>query len=267
MISLPDGDWRNLCDGAVDARGRPHPGRPARRLPGGPAGEGWVTVGNIPAWPGRPYPLGATVRDDGTNFALYASEAEAVELVLLDESGAMLAAYDLVEQTDLVWHGFVPRVGPGRALRLPRARRVRRRPGAAPQPQQAAPRPLRPGHLGGGAVGTRGVRLRLGRGRRPGQRASTRPQQMPHSVVVDDGFDWSGEHRPDVPWSDTVIYETHVRGFTMRHPGVPERPARHLRGPGPPRRHRALHQRSASPPSSSCRCTTSSTRSTSSSRA
>jgi isoamylase len=45
---------------------------------------------------------------------------------------------------------------------------------------------------------------------------------MPHSVVVDDSFDWGGEHRPDVPWSDTLIYETHVRGFTMRHPLIPD---------------------------------------------
>jgi glycogen operon protein len=45
---------------------------------------------------------------------------------------------------------------------------------------------------------------------------------MPHSVVVDDSFDWGGEQRPDVPWSDTLIYETHVRGFTMRHPLIPE---------------------------------------------
>ncbi|HEX4578769.1 MAG TPA: glycogen debranching enzyme, partial [Candidatus Dormibacteraeota bacterium] len=72
-----------------------------------------MTAGNITAWPGRSYPLGATVTADGTNFALYAGDADGVELILLDERGTLLAAYDLREQTDLVWHGFVPRIGPG----------------------------------------------------------------------------------------------------------------------------------------------------------
>ena len=72
-----------------------------------------MTAGNVTSWPGRSYPLGATVQEDGTNFALFASEAEAVELILLDEAGGMLAAYDLVEHTDLVWHGFPPHVGAG----------------------------------------------------------------------------------------------------------------------------------------------------------
>jgi glycogen operon protein len=180
-----------------------------------------VTVGNIPAWPGRAYPLGATVRDDGTNFALYASEAEAVELVLLDEAGAMLAAYDLVEQTDLVWHGFVPRVGPG-------ARYGYRVHGA-----YDADLGLRHNHhkllldpyaraiSGSVQWGPEVFGYVWGEGDDQISELDS-AQRMPHSVVVDDGFDWSGEHRPDVPWSDTIIYETHVRGFTMRHPGVPE---------------------------------------------
>jgi glycogen operon protein len=49
---------------------------------------------------------------------------------------------------------------------------------------------------------------------------------VPRSVVVADGFDWQGDRPPGVPWADTVVYELHVRGFTRRHPDVPE----HLRG-------------------------------------
>src|ERR1700730_13242815 len=48
-------------------------------------------------------------------------------------------------------------------------------------------------------------------------------ETMPQSVVCDDSFDWGGEQRPDVPWSDTLIYETHVRGFTQRNPLIPEK--------------------------------------------
>jgi isoamylase len=46
---------------------------------------------------------------------------------------------------------------------------------------------------------------------------------MPRAVVVDESFDWHADRRPETPWSETVIYELHVRGFTRRHPGVPER--------------------------------------------
>ncbi|HSP64724.1 MAG TPA: hypothetical protein VLO10_00905 [Candidatus Deferrimicrobium sp.] len=164
-----------------------------------------MTVGNISAWPGRAYPLGATVRDDGTNFALYASEAEAVELVLLDESGGMLAAYDLDEHTDLVWHGFVPRVGPG-------ARYGFRVHGAYDADQG-----LRHNHNKllldpyaraiSGAVrwGPEVFGYLWGEGDDKVSELDS-AQHMPHSVVVDDGFDWSGEQRPDVAWSDTVIY-------------------------------------------------------------
>src|SRR5262249_5632314 len=44
----------------------------------------------------------------------------------------------------------------------------------------------------------------------------------PKAVVVAGGFDWGGIEPPDHPWHDTVIYEVHVKGFTMRHPEVPE---------------------------------------------
>jgi glycogen operon protein len=180
-----------------------------------------VTAGNIPAWPGRSYPLGATVGEDGTNFALFASEAEAVELILLDEAGGMLAAYDLLERTDLVWHGSIPRVGPGtrygyrvhgvydadRGLRHNRHKLL----------LDPYARAVSGSVLWGPEV--YGYVLDKGDDKISDQDSA---QHMPHSVVVDDTFDWSGERRPDVPWNDTLIYETHVRGFTMRHPGIPE---------------------------------------------
>jgi isoamylase len=178
-------------------------------------------MGNLPAWPGRPYPLGATVRDEGTNFALYASEADAVELVLLDESGAMLAAYDLGEQTDLVWHGFVPRVGPGTryGFRVHGAYDVDH--GLRHNPHKLLIDPYARAISGSVKWGPEVFGYVWGEGDDQVSEVDS-AQQMPHSVVVDGQFDWSGERRPDVPWSDTLIYETHVRGFTMRHPGVPE---------------------------------------------
>ena len=184
-----------------------------------------MTVGNITAWPGRPYPLGATVRHDGTNFALYASEAEAVELVLLDESGEMLAAYDLVEQTDLVWHGFVPRVGAGTRYGYRVHGAYDADQGLRHNPHKLLLDPYARAISGAVQWGPEVFGYVWGGGDDEISDVDS-ASRMPHSVVVADSFDWSGERRPDVPWSDTIIYETHVRGFTMRHPGVPE----HLRG-------------------------------------
>jgi len=66
---------------------------------------------------------------------------------------------------------------------------------------------------------------------------SIRAPFVPRGLVVADGFDWGGDRPPAIPYSDTIIYETHVKGFSQRHPGVPKA----LRGtyaglvaPGPP---------------------------------
>ena len=45
---------------------------------------------------------------------------------------------------------------------------------------------------------------------------------MPRSIAVATSFDWYDDRAPQTPWTDTVIYETHVRGISMHHPGVPE---------------------------------------------
>ena len=45
---------------------------------------------------------------------------------------------------------------------------------------------------------------------------------VPRSIVVDDHFDWGDDERPEIPWGDTIIYETHVKGITRAHPAIPE---------------------------------------------
>ena len=64
-------------------------------------------------WPGRPDPLGAAWDGTGVNFALFSEHATAVELCLLDASGTREQRMSLRERTDLVWHGYVPGLGPG----------------------------------------------------------------------------------------------------------------------------------------------------------
>jgi glycogen operon protein len=168
-------------------------------------------------------PLGATWDGEGTNFALWASGAEAVELCLFDAAGAAgtETRVPLGESTYQVWHGYLPRVGPGQRYGFRvhgpyEPRRGRRyNPGkllldpyARAVDGEFVPEPPVFGYDGDPR----------------GDVADTRDSApyVPRSVVVHDSFPWGNDTRPDTPWDDTVIYELHVRGFTKRHPGIPE---------------------------------------------
>jgi isoamylase len=180
-----------------------------------------MTAGNITAWPGSSYPLGATVGEDGTNFAVCAAEAQAVELILLDDSGTLLAAYDLREQTDLVWHGFVPRIGPGTRYGYRVHGAYDPELGLRHNPDKLLLDPYARAISGSVRWGPEVFGHVIGETDAEISHLDS-AEQMPHSVVVDGAFEWGGERRPDIAWSDTIIYETHVRGFTMRLPGIPD---------------------------------------------
>ncbi len=178
-------------------------------------------------WPGRPHPLGATVEVEGINFALYSEHATAVELCLFDTAydPAPARTVELSDRTGPVFHGFVPglRAGqrygyrvhgpyePARGHRFNPAKIV------LDPYARAIGRPLA---WHGSLLGFDPETLR-----RSGEdRADGRDDAAvaPLAAAVDDDFDWADERRPRVPFEDTVIYETHVRGMTMRHPAVEE---------------------------------------------
>ncbi len=174
------------------------------------------------AWPGQNVPLGATWDGEGTNFAVFSEAAEAVELVLFDREGREEAVYELVERTELHWHGYVYGVGPGRHYGL----RVH----GPYEPQRgmrfnAHKLLLDPyskaisGHVQWGPE-VFGYRWGEGEGVAPSDQDSA--PCMPRSVVVDPYFPWGEDPRPNTSWANTVIYEAHVRGFTKRHPDIPE---------------------------------------------
>jgi isoamylase len=178
-----------------------------------------------PTWPGLPFPLGATWDGEGTNFALWSSSAEGVELCLFDADGVTETRVPLVESTYHVWHGYVPQVGPGQRYGYRVSGPYDPAAGHRYNPAKLLLDPyakavdgvLTPGPAIFGYDGDP-------RSGRPDRRDSA--PYVPRSVVVHGDFPWGHDRRPNVPWEDTVIYELHVRGFTMRHPGVPE----HLRG-------------------------------------
>ncbi|MFI8826613.1 glycogen debranching protein GlgX [Streptomyces sp. NPDC053431] len=185
-------------------------------------------------WPGAPTPLGARCRVGpdgvaGTNFALWAGGAEAVELCLFDTDGTE-TRLELTELTHEIWHGFVPGVGPGQRYGYRVHGRWDPWTGARWNPAKLLLDPyaravdgdfsLPPevyGHVRDWPQQHVADTVRDERDSAP---------HVPKGVVVQDDDDWSDDRRPKTPWPDSVIYELHVKGFTRRHPGIPE----HLRG-------------------------------------
>jgi isoamylase len=171
-----------------------------------------MTTAETP-WPGHWSPLGATYDGEATNFALWSPQAEWVEVCLLGENGDE-KRIPLAERTFDVWHGRFPDVRPGQRYGF----RVHGQWRPAAGPRFDASKLLVDPYARAVTGDMRAVTTEPGIDSGP---------VVPRSVVVgDDGFDWGSAPRPQVSWADTVLYELHVRGFTMRHPDVPG----HLRG-------------------------------------
>jgi len=179
-------------------------------------------------WPGKSYPLGAVWDGKGVNFALFSAHAEKVELCLFDSSGQReIERLTLPENTDQVWHGYVPGLWPGTLYGY----RV-----SGPYEPQIGHRfnhhkllldpyakqfygtlHLRDEHCGY-QVGHSSADLSFD--------TRDNAREMLKCVVVDTSFNWEGDRPPEIPWRQTLIYETHVRGYTICHEGLPH----HLRG-------------------------------------
>ncbi|GAA1091650.1 glycogen debranching protein GlgX [Streptomyces javensis] len=185
--------------------------------------------------PGSPEPLGARPCRGpdgawGTNFALWAGGAEAVDLCLFDDDGQELRC-PLTELTHEVWHGFVPGVLPGRRYGYRVHGRWDPWTGARWNPAKLLLDPYARavdgdfalpaevyGHVRDWPQQHVADTVRDDRDSAP---------YVPKGVVIGDDAaagapdEWTGDRRPKTPWAESVIYELHVRGFTMRHPGVP----------------------------------------------
>jgi isoamylase len=179
-------------------------------------------------WPGRPYPLGATWDGEGVNFALYSEHAEKVELCLFDNSGRNeVVRIPLAEQTDMVWHSYLPEVRPGQLYGY----RV-----YGPYAPEKGDRfnhhklLLDPyGKQVQGAIRWSDAHFGYKVGHKQEDLSFDRRDNaagMPKNRVIDSAFTWGTDAPPQIPWHETVIYELHVKGFTMCHPDVPA----HLRG-------------------------------------
>ena len=169
----------------------------------------------IPVEPGSPSPLGATPVSGGVNFAVHAALGNRVELVLCNPDGTTRATVALPYRTGTIWHGLLPsqhvRIGdlygyrvsgefdPSRGLRANPAKFL-----IDPAARAVTAAPAHDESLYDG----------------PDSHDLDSMGAMPRSVIVDPAFEWGGDRAPRRPWNETVILETHVKGHTMRHPGV-----------------------------------------------
>jgi glycogen operon protein len=182
-----------------------------------------VTAGRFRIEAGSPYPLGATWDGKGVNFALFSAHAERVQLCLFDHGGRKeLERLDLPEYTHEVWHGYLPDARPGLLYGYRVFGPYEPRAGHRFNPNKLLIDPYAKALYGrlawtdahyGYRVGARQSDLSFDR--RDNARA------MPKCAVVDSAYTWGGERRPMTPWNDTVIYELHVRGYTMQREDVP----------------------------------------------
>ena len=193
--------------------------------------------GDTVVWPGRPYPLGASWDGDGVNFALFSAHAEKVELCLFDPSGRHeVERIALPELTDDVWHGYLPEAARGLLygyrVHGPYAPEAGHRFNANKLLVDPYARALEGEFRWNDSH--HGYRVGSGRADLSFDRRDN-ARYMPKCRVVEPAFTWGQDHRPSVPWSDTVVYEAHVRGLSIRHPDLPGGQARG-RSAGCPRR-------------------------------
>jgi glycogen operon protein len=170
---------------------------------------------------GKSSPLGASWDGQGVNFALFSAHAEKVELCLFDENGEHeIARYQLPCTTDEVWHGYLPGCGPGAVYGYRVYGPYRPDQGHRFNHHKLLVDPYARQLLGG--LNWSNAILGYDPADPRDEIFDTRDSaaDVPKSVVVDEAFDWQDDRPPRVPWSETIIYETHVRGFTRLHPAI-----------------------------------------------
>jgi isoamylase len=173
--------------------------------------------------PGRPYPLGATSSSNGTNFAVFSEGATRVDLCLFDAVGKQTGCVTLRERTAHVWHCLLCDIKPGQLYGY----RVHG-PWEPEKGRRFNPAKLLIDPYAKAISGKVDWKAPIfGHDAASGNDLMIDTQDsaagVPKSVVIESKFDWEDDCRPDLPLADSVVYEVHVRGFSMRNPEIPEK--------------------------------------------
>ena len=170
-------------------------------------------------WPGSSYPLGATFDGSGTNFALFSEGAERVELCLFGDRGKETRV-DLIDVDAHIWHAYLPTVGPGQryGYRVHGPHDPKR--GMRFNPSKLLLDPY--AKAVEGQVDGNQALFGYDFGKPDSRNDLDSAPHMMKGVVINPFFDWAGDRQPKTPYASSFIYEAHVKGLTMLHPGVPE---------------------------------------------
>ncbi len=173
-------------------------------------------------WPGIPYPLGATWDGGGTNFAVFSENASGVELCLFDDEDHE-TRLDLTEVDSFVWHCYLPGIGPGQRYGYrvdgpfvpDRGHRFNRNKLLLDPYAKSIDGDVN------WSEEVFGYNFEADDADLTFNEADS-ALRVPKSVVIDPTFEWEGDEALQTPWHRTVIYETHVKGFTFTNPGIPD---------------------------------------------
>lgn len=170
-------------------------------------------------WPGSSYPLGATFDGNGTNFALFSEGAERVQLCLFGDRGKE-TRIDMIDVDAYVWHAYLPQVRPGQRYGYRVYGQSDPATGARFNPSKLLLDPYAKAVDGQVKWGQPVFGYNFGDPDSVNEDDSA--ASMMKAVVVNPYFDWAGDRLPKTPYSESFIYEAHVKGLTERHPGIPE---------------------------------------------
>ncbi len=179
-------------------------------------------MSEIKVYPGSAYPLGATWDGKGVNFALLAGNATAVELCLFKEDGQQeLARIKFIERSSHVWHAYIPGLAPGQCYGYRVYGPYEPHHGLRFNPNKLLIDPYAKAisapidwhdSLFGYEIGSNDLSFS----------STDSAPFVPRSIVIDTAYDWEGVKAPATSYLDSIIYEAHVKGISILHPGIPE---------------------------------------------
>jgi len=175
-------------------------------------------------WPGRPYPLGGMWDGEGVNFALFSENATGVELCLFDSPDSDKESHRIriEERTDQVWHAYLPEIRPGQMYGYRVHGPYEPEAGHRFNPSKLLIDPYSKALTGTVKRSEAMFAYPIGDPEADLVRDDRdNAASVPKSVVIEQAFTWGEDQLLRTPWDKTIIYEVHVKGFTMRHPDVP----------------------------------------------
>ena len=178
---------------------------------------------DLTIYPGSSYPLGATWDGQGVNFALYAENAEAVELCLFNtaDDETEFARIPVTDRTHHVWHAYLPQLKPGQLYGYRVHGPYEPSGGHRFNPHNLLNDPYAKAISGTIQWHDSLFGYEMGKDDVSFSSVDSAPY-VPKSVVIDQAFDWEGDQLLKIPYHKTIIYEAHVKGLTHLHPDVPE---------------------------------------------